>query len=44
MKFNCKEISINDEELGCTVSFYDRKQDGEAQADMTIDEIIKSNF
>ena len=42
MKFNCKEISVNDEELGCTVSFYDRKQDGEVQADMSIAEIIKS--
>ena len=42
MKFDCKQISINNEELGCTVSFYDRKQAGEAQADMTIDEIIES--
>ena len=42
MKFDCKQISINNEELGCTVSFYDRKQDGEAQTDMTIDEIIES--
>ena len=42
MKFDCKQISINNEELGCTVSFYDRKQAGEAQTDMTIDEIIES--
>ena len=42
MKFNCKRISINDEELGCTVSFYDRKQDIESQAEMTVNEIIKS--
>lgn len=42
MKFDCKQITINNEELGCTVSFYDRKQNGEAQVDMTVDEIIKS--
>ena len=42
MKFDCKEISINNEELGCTVCFYDRKQVGEDQVGMTIDEITES--
>jgi hypothetical protein len=29
MKLNCIEISINDEELGCQVTFYEKKDLGE---------------
>lgn len=42
MKFECKKISIDDSPFGCTVGFYDRKPDYEAQINMTIQEIIDS--
>ncbi len=42
MKFECKKISIDDSPFGCTVSFYDRKPDYEAQINMTTQEIIDS--
>jgi len=42
MKINCIEISINDEELGCQVSFSSKKSLGEEVSQMTVQEIIDS--
>lgn len=44
MKFDCKEISISDEEFGCSISFSDREDKGYSESDTerTIDEIINS--
>jgi len=42
MKINCIEILINDEELGCQVSFSNKKSLGEELSHMTVQEIIDS--
>lgn len=42
MKINCIEISISDEELGCQVTFSEKKDLGEKSANMTVQEIIDS--
>ena len=42
MKINCIEISISDEELGCQVTFSEKKDLGEDAANMTVQEIIDS--
>ncbi len=42
MKINCIEISISDEELGCQVTFSEKKDLGEESANMTVQEIIDS--
>lgn len=42
MKINCIEISINDEELGCQVTFSEKKDLGEDSENMTVQEIIDS--
>ncbi len=42
MKLNCIEISINDEELGCQVTFSEKKSLGEEAANMSVQEIINS--
>ncbi|MEA3436862.1 MAG: hypothetical protein U9R43_10395, partial [Thermodesulfobacteriota bacterium] len=42
MKINCIEISINDEELGCQVTFSEHKGLGEEAAEMSVQEIIDS--
>ena len=42
MKLNCIEISINDEDLGCQVTFSENKSLGEESAYMTTSEIIES--
>ena len=42
MKLNCVEISINDEELGCQVTFSEKKSLGEEAANMSVQEIIDS--
>jgi len=42
MKLNCIEISINDEELGCQVTFSENKSLGEESENMTTSEIIAS--
>jgi hypothetical protein len=42
MKINCIEISISDEELGCQVTFSDKKDLGEDSANMTVQELIDS--
>jgi hypothetical protein len=42
MKINCIEISINDEELGCQVTFSEKKDLGEDTENMTVQEIIDS--
>lgn len=39
---NCIEISISDEELGCQVTFSEKKDLGEESANMTVQEIIDS--
>lgn len=42
MKLNCIEISISDEELGCQVTFSEKKGLGEETENMTVQEIIDS--
>lgn len=42
MKINCIEISINDEELGCQVTFSQNESLGEELSHMTVQEIIDS--
>jgi len=42
MKINCIEIAINDEELGCQVTFSEKKDLGEESANMSMQEIIDS--
>ena len=42
MKFDCKEISICDEEFGCTVTLSEKEDVGIAQMNMTIEELMNS--
>jgi len=42
MKFDCKEISISDEELGCQVSFSENEDLGSETENMTVNEIMES--
>jgi hypothetical protein len=42
MKFVCKEISISDEEFGCTVTLSENKDDNEFENQKTVDEIMDS--
>lgn len=42
MKFDCKEISISDEELGCTLTLSENEDNGTSETGMTIDEIMTS--
>lgn len=42
MKINCIEISISDEELGCQVTFSEKKDLGENAPNITTQEIIDS--
>jgi hypothetical protein len=42
MKINCIEISISDEELGCEVTFSEKKNLGEESENMSVQEIINS--
>jgi len=42
MKIQCIEISISDEELGCQVTFSEKKDLGEETANMSVKEIIDS--
>jgi hypothetical protein len=42
MKLNCIEISINDDDLGCQVTFSENKRLGEESANVTTSEIIES--
>lgn len=42
MNFVCKEISISDEEFGCTVTFSDQEEDYDFENQKTVDEIMDS--
>jgi hypothetical protein len=42
MKFECKEISIVDEELGCTVSFRENKDSYDYENEQSINQILSS--
>ena len=42
MKFDCKEISISDEEFGCTLTLSEKEDNGASETGMTIHEIITS--
>ena len=42
MKLNCIEISINDDDLGCQVTFSENERLGEETANMSVSEIIES--
>jgi hypothetical protein len=43
MKFDCKEISISDEELGCTLTLSEKENEGIAQMNMAIEELMHSS-
>ena len=42
MKFDCKEISIDDEEVGCAVTFSENTNQGIYVKEQTVDEIMNS--
>ena len=42
MKLNCIKISINDDDLGCQVTFSENKRLREETANMSVSEIIES--
>ena len=42
MRFDCKKISINDDELGCSLTLSENKDDGISQMEMTTEEILNS--
>ncbi|MDD4972448.1 MAG: hypothetical protein PHT07_23710 [Paludibacter sp.] len=42
MKFNCKEISINDEDLGCQILFTENADIGSKSENMSVKEIMES--
>lgn len=42
MKLNCIEISINDEEFGCQVTFSEKKDLGAESENMSVNEIMES--
>ena len=42
MKLDCIEISINDDDLGCQVTFSENKSLGEELSNMSVSEIIES--
>lgn len=42
MKFNCKEISINDEDLGCQILFTEKANIASKSENMSIKELIES--
>ena len=42
MRFDCKKISINDDELGCSLTLSENKDDGISQIEMTTEEILNS--
>lgn len=42
MKFVCKEISISDEEFGCTVTLSENEDENEFENQKTVDEIMDS--
>jgi len=43
MKFDCKEITISDEEFGCTLTFSEKEGTNVSEIGMTIDEIMTSS-
>ena len=43
MKFDCKEISINDEEFGCTLTLSEKEYGGIAEMNMTTEELMNSS-
>lgn len=42
MKFNCKEISINDGDLGCQIHFSENADLGSKSANMSLKELMES--
>jgi hypothetical protein len=42
MNFVCKEISISDEEFGCTVTFSEKEEANDFENQKTVDEIMDS--
>ena len=42
MKFDCKEISISDEEIGCTLVLSEKEEEANYSEGMTIDQIMSS--
>ena len=43
MKFDCKEISISDEEFGCTLTFSENKDDSSDAANIEIADLMNSS-
>lgn len=42
MKFNCKEISINDEDFGCQILFTENAESGSESGKISINETMES--
>ena len=42
MNFVCKEISISDEEFGCTVTFSEKEEENDFENQKTVDQIMDS--
>ena len=42
MKFTCQEISIGNEEFGCTISLSDTIEENDFEKELSIDEIMES--
>ncbi len=42
MKFNCKQVTIDDEEFGCTVTFYEKEDKYKYEDKISIDKIMAS--
>jgi hypothetical protein len=43
MKFDCKELSISDIEIGCTITFSEKAEIYDSTKELTVDEIIASS-
>lgn len=42
-KFNCKELSINDIEFGCTITFSEKTETYDPTKELIVDEIVASS-
>jgi hypothetical protein len=42
MKFDCKEISISDEEFGCTLTLSEKEETGTSSTQLAVDELATS--
>jgi hypothetical protein len=42
MKLECKDLSVSDEELGCTITFSQEKEETKWESNMSIEELTRS--